>query len=71
MRMKADSHSNKFDIIVKYFVERGNYNVFEIMSFNVQTNYENIKDWQRNYKREFAGYACSYRLKLAFDLDSK
>ena len=24
------SHSNKFDIIVEYFVERGNYNVFEI-----------------------------------------
>ena len=24
-----------------------------------------------NYKREFAGYACSYRLKLAFDFDSK
>ena len=26
----ALSHSNKFDIIVEYFVERGNYNVFEI-----------------------------------------
>ena len=24
------SHSNKFDIIVEYFVERGNYNVYEI-----------------------------------------
>ena len=33
MLMKAGfalSHSNKFDIIVEYFVERGNYNVFEI-----------------------------------------
>ena len=25
----ALSHSNKFDIIVEYFVERGNYNVFK------------------------------------------
>lgn len=40
-------------------------------SFNVQTRYENVKDRQGNYKREFAGYACSYHLKLAFDFDSK
>ena len=40
-------------------------------SFDVQTRYENIKDRQGNYRREFAGYACSYRLKLAFDFDSK
>ena len=40
-------------------------------SFNVQTRYENIKDRQGNYKREFAGYACSYHLKLAFDFDSE
>ena len=36
-------------------------------SFDVQTRYENVKDRQGNYKREFAGYACTYRLKLAFD----
>ena len=40
-------------------------------SFNVQTRYESVKNRQGNYKREFAGYACSYRLKLAFDFDSK
>lgn len=34
-------------------------------SFDVQTRYENVKDRQGNYKREFVGYACTYRLKLA------
>ena len=41
------------------------------ISFNVETRYENVKDRQGNYKREFAGYACVYRLKLAFDFDSR
>lgn len=40
-------------------------------SFDVQTRYKNVKDRQGNYKQEFAGYACSYHLKLAFDFDSK
>ena len=37
-------------------------------SFDVQTRYENVKDRQGNYKREFVGYACSYRLKLVHGL---
>ena len=41
------------------------------ISFNVETRYENVRDRQGNYKREFAGYACVYRLKFAFDFDSK
>lgn len=40
-------------------------------SFNVSTSYESVKDRSENYKREFAGYNCSYRLKLAFDFDGK
>ena len=40
-------------------------------SFNVETRYENVIDRQGNYKREFSGYACIYRLKLSFDFDSK
>lgn len=39
-------------------------------SFNVSTAYESVKDRSGNYKREFVGYNCSYRLKLAFDFDS-
>ena len=41
------------------------------VSFNVDTRYESIKDRQGNYKREFAGYACTYQLKLAFGFDNK
>ena len=41
------------------------------VSFNVETRYESVKDRQGNYKREFSGYACIYRLKLSFDFDSK
>ena len=41
------------------------------ISFNVDTRYESVKDRQGNYKREFDGYACVYRLKLSFDFDSK
>ena len=41
-------------------------------SFDVQTRFENVKDRQGNYKREFAGYACSYqRLKPVYDAFQK
>ena len=40
------------------------------VSFNVDTRYDNVRDAQGNYKREFSGYACLYHLKLSFDLDS-
>lgn len=40
-------------------------------SFNVDTRYKNVKDYQGNYKRELAGYACVYHLKLSFDFDSR
>lgn len=39
-------------------------------SFRVTTEYENVKERSGNYRREFAGYCCSYRLKLAFDFDN-
>ena len=41
------------------------------ISFDVDTRYEGVQDRQGNYKREFTGYAVTYRLKLSFDMDSK
>lgn len=40
-------------------------------SFDVDTRYDSVRDMAGNYKREFRGYACSYRLRLSFDFDSK
>lgn len=39
-------------------------------SFNVSTSYESVVDHNGNYRQEFSGYNCSYRLTLSFDLDS-
>jgi len=41
------------------------------ISFNVSTQYENIKDRDGTFQRVFAGYGCFYRLKLSFDFDNK
>jgi len=40
-------------------------------SFNVSTDYDNVKDRQGNYQRVFAGYVCAYRLQVSFDFDAK
>ncbi len=40
-------------------------------SFNVSTDYDNVKDRQGNYQRVFSGYVCAYRLKVSFDFDAK
>lgn len=41
------------------------------LSFNVNTQYESVRDDNGSYQNVFAGYACLYRLKLAFGLDSE
>ena len=38
--------------------------------FGVSAQYENKKDAGGSVKRVFAGYSCSYSLKLGFDFDS-
>ena len=40
-------------------------------SFGMDTNYENKKDSQGNYKRYFKGYECTHRLKFEFAYDMK
>lgn len=37
--------------------------------FNVSTEYNNVKDQDGNYHREFAGYLIKHDLKLGFDFD--
>lgn len=37
--------------------------------FHVTTEYENVKDRNGNYRRDFVGYRCTYQLKLSFELD--
>lgn len=38
--------------------------------FHVTTEYENVKVSNGNFRREFAGYRCTYQLKLSFEFDS-
>lgn len=40
-------------------------------SFNVNTEYESVRDKNGNYKSVFEGYACVQGLKLEFDFDTK
>lgn len=39
-------------------------------SFNVDTRYENEKTPEGIYHQVFAGYVCTYQLKLSFDFDA-
>lgn len=40
------------------------------VSFNVDTEYESIRDKDGNYRSVFRGYSCYDRLKVEFDFDS-
>ena len=40
-------------------------------NFNVNTEYESIRDKSGNYKSVFEGYSCVQGLKLEFDFDTK
>ena len=39
--------------------------------FHVSTEYNNLKDRNGNYRREFKGYVISHNLKLEFDFDMR
>lgn len=39
-------------------------------SFQVNTEYENVRDRDGNYRSEFSGYACVHGLILRFDFDT-
>lgn len=40
-------------------------------SFNVRTDYENVRDKEGGYKSVFKGYVCNHNLKVEFGFDTK
>lgn len=68
MQIAAERISSLQGAISDIGFEKG---TLKTTNFNVQTDYENIKDHTGNYQRVFSGYVCSYRFKLSFDFDSK
>lgn len=38
-------------------------------SFNVRTEYDNVRDEKGNYNRVFSGFICTHNLKVEFDFD--
>ena len=54
-------------------VERCGYRKEDLKTvhFHVDTRYESVRDRHGDFRREFAGYECRYRMKLGFDFDSK
>lgn len=79
--MAVESTDKEYDIALQKASQRiallqavASQNRFEDGSlkttdFHVTTEYENVKDRNGNYRREFAGYRCTYQLKLSFELD--
>ena len=45
--------------------------VMKTTSFNVRTDYENVRDKDGAYKSVFKGYVCNHNLKIEFDFDMK
>ncbi|MGL4337847.1 MAG: SIMPL domain-containing protein [Turicibacter sp.] len=41
------------------------------MSFNVDTEYESVRDKEGNYTRVFIGYVCRQTISIGFDMDNK
>ncbi|MGM9626216.1 MAG: SIMPL domain-containing protein [Eubacteriales bacterium] len=44
--------------------------ILKTTSFHVETCYENVREREGNYHREFTGYTCIYHLKMSFDFDN-
>ena len=69
---KALQKANERIHLLRKVAQQNNFDEgsLKTTSFRVTTEYENVKDRSGNYRREFVGYCCSYRLKLAFDFDN-
>ena len=70
-----ESTDKEYDIALQKANSLKKQNNFEDGSlkttgFHVTTEYENVKVSNGNFRREFAGYRCTYQLKLSFEFDS-
>lgn len=66
MSMAADSIQHLSDVLCGIGFEKSSV---KTTSFNVNTDYDRVKDRNGNYERVFRGYEVVHRLKLSFDLD--
>ena len=58
--------------LLKNAVESVRFSVEDLktISYNVRTDYENVRNKFGSYDRKFVGYCCEYQLRLSFYFDS-
>ena len=67
-----ESAAEKIELLNKSLEEVGfEKKAVKTTNFNVQPNYESVRDKNGNYKSEFKGYVCNHGLKVEFDFDTK
>ena len=67
-----DSAAEKIEALNKSLEEVGfEKKSVKTTNFNVQTDYESVRDKNGNYKSVFKGYVCNHGLRVEFDFDTK
>lgn len=81
--MRMETKDKDYEKTMEYAAERINLindaleevgfekSAVKTTSFDVDTDYESVKDKDGNYKSVFRGYVCKHDLKVEFDMDTK